>query len=170
MTSSNPAQLNQAVTLLRQKQMTVSFAESCTGGLLAASWTALAGISDVFNGGVVAYKNEVKVKVLGVHEEVLKEHGAVAEVTAILMAKGVRSVTDSGFGIGITGIAGPSGGSAQKPVGLVCFGLAGPGIEFSTQRVFSGHRNEIQEQACDFANQILLTALTSGDAGLQLLK
>jgi nicotinamide-nucleotide amidase len=111
---------------LRQRGETLAVAESCTGGGLGAALTAVPGASDVFFGGVIAYANAVKEGLLGVPPELLAEHGAVSEPVAIAMAEGVRRRIGSDWALSLTGIAGPGGGSAAKPVGLVHLGLAGP--------------------------------------------
>ena len=107
------------VIALKDKGITVATAESCTGGGVASRITEISGCSEVFQCGVVAYANEVKVKLLGVSSNTLRTHGAVSKEVAEEMAKGIRKVSGSDIGIGITGIAGPSGGSEEKPVGLV---------------------------------------------------
>ena len=112
---------------LRQRGETLAVAESCTGGGLGAALAAVPGASDVFLGGVIAYANAVKEGLLGVPPELLAEHGAVSDPVAIAMAEGVRRRTGSDWALSVTGIAGPGGGSAAKPVGLVHLGLAGPG-------------------------------------------
>jgi nicotinamide-nucleotide amidase len=112
---------------LRRAGATVATAESCTGGLLAERLTRTAGSSDIFVGGVVAYSNEVKVALLGVPRATLDEHGAVSQPVAEAMARGVREQLGSTFGVAITGVAGPGGGSEEKPVGTVHVALAGPG-------------------------------------------
>ena len=112
---------------LRQRGETLAVAESCTGGGLGAALAAVPGASDVFLGGVIAYANAMKEGLLGVPPELLAEHGAVSDPVAIAMAEGVRRRTGSDWALSVTGIAGPGGGSAAKPVGLVHLGLAGPG-------------------------------------------
>lgn len=110
--------------LLRRSGRSVAVAESCTGGLLGERISAVPGASDYFRGGVVAYANEVKTAQLGVPAEMLEEHGAVSEAVAVAMAQGVRERFDADFGLSTTGISGPTGGSEEKPVGLVWVGVA----------------------------------------------
>ncbi|MBR5252261.1 MAG: competence/damage-inducible protein A [Clostridia bacterium] len=109
---------------LRKNGMTFAAAESCTAGMIASRIGDIPGASDVLLGGVVSYANEVKENVLGVPHEVLVNHGAVSEECAKYMAEGVRRVTGAGISVSVTGIAGPDGGSKEKPVGMVCFGVA----------------------------------------------
>lgn len=115
------------IAKLREKNLTVSFAESCTGGFLAKRITDIPGSSDVFPGGVVSYSNELKMKFLGVSSDTLDAFGAVSMQTAREMALGICKQTGSDIGVGITGIAGPGGGSPEKPVGLVFVGICVPG-------------------------------------------
>ncbi len=109
----------QVVKLLKEKNLKVAFAESCTGGLVSKLITDVSGSSSVFDGGVVSYSNEVKASVLGVEKEMLETYGAVSRPVAVEMAEGVRKLIKSDIGIGITGIAGPESDSTNKPVGLV---------------------------------------------------
>src|SRR5215213_2615311 len=111
--------VEQLAALAERRGLRLATAESCTGGSLSAAITDLAGVSSVFLGGVVSYANEVKEQLLGVPGEVLRVHGAVSEPTARAMAEGVCRVTGADLGFGITGVAGPGGGSDAKPVGLV---------------------------------------------------
>jgi nicotinamide-nucleotide amidase len=112
--------------LLRKQQQTLSVAESCTGGGLGSMLTSIAGSSDYFLGGVIAYDNRIKKQLLGVNNEDLNQYGAVSSIVAEQMAKGVKNSLKTDWGIGITGIAGPGGGTVEKPVGLVYIGLASP--------------------------------------------
>ena len=112
------------VDKLKEKGLTLSSAESCTGGLIAKSITDISGCSSVFYGGVVSYDNIVKMNVLGVKEETLREFGAVSGQTAKEMASGVKKACSTDIGISTTGIAGPSGGVPGKPVGTVYIGIA----------------------------------------------
>lgn len=140
---------------LRSKGLSLSVAESCTGGLVAHRITSVAGSSDYFLGGVVAYHNEVKEKLLGVTAPVLAEHGAVSEETARQMAAGVRRLFGSDLGVGITGVAGPGGATPAKPVGLVYIGLATIGTTDCEEHRFAGSRAEIKEQSARAALEIV---------------
>ena len=126
--------------LLRQRGQTLAVAESCTGGGLGAALAAVPGASDVFLGGVIAYANAVKQAVLGVPPELLEAHGAVSDPVAQAMAQGARRATGADWALAITGVAGPGGGTDQKPVGLVHIAVAGPdrcvseGIRFGSSR------------------------------------
>ncbi|MCP9927374.1 competence/damage-inducible protein A [Cyanobium sp. CH-040] len=126
--------------LLRQRDETVAVAESCTGGGIGAALAAVPGASDAFLGGVIAYANAVKQGVLGVSETSLAVHGAVSDPVALAMAEGVLRLTGATWGIAVTGIAGPGGGSAAKPVGLVHIAVAGPDGSRSEAARFSASR------------------------------
>ncbi|MBB4658937.1 nicotinamide-nucleotide amidohydrolase family protein [Parvularcula dongshanensis] len=137
----------------------VTTAESCTGGLIAAALTEVPGSSAVFGTGLVTYANEAKTALLGVPEPMLAANGAVSEEVARAMAEGALSRTGADLGVAVTGIAGPSGGSAEKPVGLVWFGLAGLGPTITAQHVFGGDRSHVRAQARDEALRLLLSRL-----------
>jgi len=130
---------------LRARGETVAAAESCTGGLLGARLTARPGSSEYVLGGVVAYANDVKRAVLGVPEDLLAAHGAVSEEVAAAMAEGVRHVTGATWGLSVTGVAGPSGGSPEKPVGLVEIGCAGPSGVRVVESRFPGDRESVRD-------------------------
>ena len=141
--------------LLRKAGATLTVAESCTGGLLAERMTRVAGSSDYFLGGAVTYTNELKTQVLGVPEEMLREHGAVSEPVARTMAESVRRIFGSDYGAGITGVAGPGGGSEAKPVGTVHIAVAGPnGVDHRRIR-FPGDRERVRAQSAQFALDML---------------
>ncbi|MCH5325223.1 MAG: CinA family protein [Eubacterium sp.] len=112
------------VQLLVKENKKLSTAESCTGGLISAAVTAVSGSSSVFDLGICTYANSAKEKYLGVPAQVLKEHGAVSETTARLMAAGIRAAAASDIGVSVTGIAGPTGGTPDKPVGTVYVGIS----------------------------------------------
>jgi PncC family amidohydrolase len=132
--------------------LTLGLAESCTGGRVASAITAVSGASAVFLGAVVAYANSVKQRVLGVEARIIEEHGAVSEQCAQAMSRGARKALGGDWAIAVTGIAGPGGGSAEKPVGLVYFAWAGPeAASQSARQHFSGTREEVQLQAVCFA-------------------
>ena len=124
---------------------TLAVAESCTGGLMSAHITDVPGASEVFLGGVVSYSNEAKENMIDVPHELLVEHGAVSEEVARAMAEGVRSRFGSDWGASITGIAGPTGGTEEKPVGLVHWAVAGPAGIWAKHRVFLGDRPIVRE-------------------------
>lgn len=134
--------------------------ESCTGGWLAQSVTAIAGSSAWFDRGFVTYSNAAKVDMLGVPETTLDRHGAVSEATARAMAQGALAHSRADWAVAITGIAGPSGGSEEKPVGTVCFAWAGrdAGCEAST-RHFAGGRAAVREQSVEYALTSLLARI-----------
>lgn len=147
--------LQALIEKLRAREYSVSFAESCTGGLLSATMAAVPGVSDIFMGSVVTYSNFAKMEMLGVSENVLKSEGAVSASVARQMAQGVRARLKTKCSIAITGIAGPNGGSPEKPVGTVWFAVSGPGVEVTDVKLFSGDRVEIQKQAVEFAYKML---------------
>ena len=133
--------------------LTLGAAESCTGGMICEMVTGTPGASAVFLGGVVSYANEVKINVLGVSPQVLAQKGAVCEDVAGMMADGVRRATGCAIGISTTGIAGPGGGTPEKPVGTVCFGISSDKGTRTYTRHFGcdRERDEIRRMASDFA-------------------
>ncbi|UTF53552.1 CinA family protein [Natronosalvus rutilus] len=153
---------------LRERGDTLAVAESCTGGLLGGAITAVPGSSDYFDSGHVVYAYDAKRRHLGVSRESLDEHGAVSEPVALEMARGVRDVTDATWGLSITGVAGPSGGTAETPVGTVYVGVAyaGPwGTETSfamaTRHQFDGDRHDVRMQTVRTALERLQAVLES---------
>lgn len=141
--------------LLRKAGATLTVAESCTGGLLAERLTRVAGSSDYFLGGAVTYTNELKTQVLGIPAEMIAEHGAVSEPVARAMAEGVRRAFHSDWGAGITGVAGPGGGSEAKPVGTVHIAVAGPGRTEHHKVRFPGDRERVRAQSAQLALDLL---------------
>ena len=137
--------------ILCAKGYTISCAESCTGGLLTSTLTDVPGSSAYVMGSVVSYSNDVKSRILHVAEETLAAHGAVSPETARAMAEGVRDLMQTDVGVGITGIAGPGGGSPEKPVGLVYIAVSTLGKTSVEKNVFSGVRAEIKRAAVNKA-------------------
>jgi nicotinamide-nucleotide amidase len=148
------------LTLAREHGYTLATAESCTGGLVAGRLTAIPGSSDVFRGAVVAYADDVKAAELGVPEPVLREHGAVSPETAQAMAEGARLRLAADVAVSITGIAGPDGGSEEKPVGLVYLHVAGPEGEEARRIDLPGDREMIRGRATTAALHLLRRHLT----------
>ena len=151
----------QLAAALLARQQTLATAESCTGGLVGAALTNLPGSSAWYLGGVVAYANELKIRLLGVPAAVLAAHGAVSLETARAMAAGARAATGADFAGAITGIAGPAGGTPEKPVGLVYIGVAAPHGTATFKHHFSGSRAEIRQAATEAALRHLLEAVES---------
>ncbi len=147
------------VTRLAARRERVAVAESCTGGLAAELVTSVPGASNVFDLGVVVYANTMKTAVLGVPAAVLETHGAVSEPVARALAEGVRKVADAHWGIGITGIAGPSGGTVEKPVGTVHLALAGPAGTEHVRQLYRGDRERVRRVAAFDALNMLRLAL-----------
>ncbi|MBE5902663.1 CinA family protein [Pseudobutyrivibrio sp.] len=143
------------VDRLASMNMTVATAESCTGGLIASSIVDIAGASDCFNEGYITYSNEAKMRNLSVKESTLMQYGAVSTQTAKEMAMGVRKKAHADFGIASTGIAGPGGGSPEKPVGLVYIACAYDDKCQVRQLNLSGDRSQVRHQAADEALQLL---------------
>ena len=144
---------------LSELGLTISVAESFTGGMIAHVITNAPGSSIYFQGGVIAYANEVKMDILGVAEQTLIDHGAVSRETVLEMARGVRKALDTDIGISSSGIAGPDGGSPEKPVGLAWIGLSGTDTEYAEKFLFVGNRLQIKEQAVQTAIERLIDLL-----------
>ncbi len=142
---------------LRQRGWTLATAESCTGGLIAAALTHVAGSSDVVDCGLVTYSNEAKTRLLGVDSALIAAHGAVSRAVAAAMAEGALARSGAAIAISVTGIAGPGGGTAEKPVGLVWFGCACRGASTVTvHEVFAGERGDIRAAAVARGFELLL--------------
>lgn len=150
--------------LLAAKGYTIAVAESCTAGMVAARLTDVPGSSAYFMGGIVAYDNKVKEKILGVQTEILRDKGAVSPETAAAMAEGVRRLLCTDTGIGITGIAGPTGGTPEKPVGLVYIAVAVPGQTVVKKYNFPGRRFAVRQGAANAALK-MLRDLLENDGG-----
>ena len=145
--------------IFNKKNWTLAVAESCTGGLLSDIITDFPGSSKFFLGGVIAYSNQVKLDLLKVSSEMLRTNGAVSPEVALLMSLGIRNLLNSSVGVAITGIAGPDGGSEEKPVGLVYIAVTTPYVEVEERFDFSGTRREIKIQAAKTALELIIQAL-----------
>lgn len=144
---------------LRRRGMTAATAESCTGGLIAAALTHVAGSSDVVDRGFVTYSNAAKSELLGVPAELIALHGAVSEPVARSMARGALERSSADIAVSVTGVAGPGGGSAEKPVGTVWFGVARRGgAERTQRRVFEGDRGAVRLATVRHAFALILQA------------
>lgn len=146
--------------ILLKKNKTLAIAESCTGGLLAHCLTNISGSSAFFWLGLIAYDNQAKVKLLKISPVIIKKYGAVSFSVAKLMAQNVRKILNTSFGISITGIAGPSGGTKTKPVGLVFIAVASKQKVLTQQFHFKGPRLSVKKQAADKALEMLSLALS----------
>ena len=144
------------VRVLTEKKLTCATAESCTGGGVGYAITGVSGSSAVFWGGVISYDNSVKRDVLGVPENVLATKGAVSPECAAAMAEGARRLLKTDLAVALTGIAGPGGGTAEKPVGLVWFGLASPSSTATEMKIFPGEREAVRTAAIEYALCLLL--------------
>jgi len=161
----------EVVRLLTERGLTLAVAESCTGGLVGHRITGVPGSSACFRGGVIAYHNEVKAALLAVPEDLLEREGAVSEAVALAMARGVRERLGADLGLAVTGVAGPTGGTPEKPVGLVYVALS-PGANppsaeadaagaRSRRYLWSGDRWQNKERSAEAALQLLKEYLTS---------
>ena len=141
--------IDKVLDFLIENGITVATAESCTAGLISARIGDKSGVSEIFSEGFVTYSNEAKEKNLGVPKEILQNHGAVSEQTARAMAEGVCRVTGARLGLSATGIAGPTGGTHDKPVGLVYMGVCFDGETTVVKKIFSGTRSEVRAQTVE---------------------
>jgi nicotinamide-nucleotide amidase len=148
--------------ILTPVSQTLAVAESCTGGLMAKRITDSPGSSRYFRGGVIAYADQVKIELLDVEEEVLRQAGAVSEAVAAEMARGIANRLGTEVGVGITGIAGPNGGTTEKPVGTVWFAIASQGHVRTSRQVFGGDREAVRERAAQAALVLLYRVLAEG--------
>ena len=143
------------INTLKEKNQTITFAESCTGGRIASAFTAISGASSVLNGSVVSYANEIKSQWLKVKEQTLIEHGAVSKECVEEMLKGVLKMANADCAIAVSGIAGPTGGTDEKPVGTVYLGVSYKDKILIEHHLFEGDREAVQEQAKDTAIALL---------------
>jgi len=141
--------------------LTIGAVESATGGRISDRLTSIPGSSDYFRGSVIAYNNSLKITLVGVQEATIEEYGAVSEQTALEMAQGGRTLLGVDICISDTGIAGPAGATAQKPVGLFCFALAAENARLTRTRVFSGDRHQNKQAATETALRMLARYLST---------
>jgi PncC family amidohydrolase len=154
--------MSQAIRLaeaLVERRLTLATAESCTGGGLSHLLTSIPGSSGFFIGGIIAYQNEIKMRFLDVPSSTLAEHGAVSAPTASAMAEGCRDKFDTDIAVSITGIAGPGGGSLEKPVGLVYLAVAVERRTRVVEHTFPGNREQVREAAIAAALDLILDAI-----------
>ena len=151
----------EVAALLADKKITVAVAESCTGGALCQALTDIPGSSAWFDRGFITYSNQAKVEMLGVSSTLLEQYGAVSFETARAMVEGVHGRSQAELAIAITGIAGPGGGTAEKPVGTVFFGIGqkGQAVKIDKRR-FKGDRSEVRARSVEFVLKALLKTLT----------
>ena len=147
--------------LLTDQSLTLSVAESCTGGSLSALLTSISGSSTYFDRGYITYSNQAKMDMLDVDAEILERFGAVSEQTAFEMVNGVIQNSHSDIAVSITGIAGPTGGTVEKPVGMVCFGFCVKDKHFVKTQHFSGDRETVVANSVDFVIQTLVDELSA---------
>ena len=148
------------IILLKKKKLRISFAESCTGGLLSSTITSVSGSSKVFNLGLVAYSNQSKTKALRIPKNIIKKYGSVSEQVCLAMVKNVSKISKTNMSVSITGIAGPSGGSMRKPVGLVYVGIKkGNRVEVKKYLFKNKGRAYIQRAAVNKSLGLILSFL-----------
>ncbi len=149
----------QLTVILSEKELMLTTAESCTGGLLGKVFTDIAGSSAVYERGFITYANQAKIDMLGVERSQLLQHGAVSEEVAAAMASGAIQNSEAQVAMSTTGIAGPGGGTAEKPVGTVCFGWQVNGELHTSTQHFTGNRDQIRHEACIYVIKQTLQAL-----------
>lgn len=147
------------LSIMRRAGQTLAVAESCTGGMIAQRITSVPGSSEYFKLGLVPYSNDAKKMMLKISPQVLRKFGAVSEQVAIAMAQRVRRLADADWGISVTGIAGPSGATLVKPIGLVYVAAAGPDGVICKRHFFKGTRHNIRRKAADAALDLLIRDL-----------
>lgn len=159
-----PYELAQRIgVLLLQKKLKLATVESCTGGSLAKLVTDVPGASEWFDCGFITYSNESKIRSVNVPQDLITQNGAVSQKVALAMAKGALDVTSADIVISTTGIAGPDGGSQEKPVGTVCFGFATKENYFSTDKqLFDGDREKVREKSVTYSLECLRNYLETG--------
>jgi PncC family amidohydrolase len=150
--------------LLRRRGLRLAVAESCTGGLIGHRVTNIPGSSTYYMGSVTAYAYEAKVRLLGVRWETLEKYGAVSKETVLEMSRGVRKALAADIGIAVSGIAGPGGGTAEKPVGLTWIGLSAADVDEAWRFIWDGDRLQVKEHSAEQALQLLVDYLNAEDA------
>ena len=146
--------------------MRLAVAESCTGGLIGHLITNVAGSSTYYMGSVTAYAYEAKVRLLGVRWETLEKYGAVSQETVLEMARGVRRAMAADIGLSVSGIAGPGGGTPEKPVGLTWIGLSAPGVDEAWEHIWPGDRLSVKTQTAECALRLLIDFLSETPGSL----
>ncbi|MDD2654766.1 MAG: CinA family protein [Candidatus Omnitrophica bacterium] len=141
--------------LLRKQNKAISVAESCTGGLVSDRLTNIPGISTYFKAAIVAYRRTIKIKLLKIPSRIIAKNGTVSKPVAIMMARNIRRICETDIGLGVTGIAGPSGGTKEKPVGLVYIALATKNYEVARKLNFKGSRLAVKKQASSAVLKLL---------------
>jgi len=152
-------QTEKIIQTLTENKQTITFAESCTGGRIAAEFTAVSGASNVLHGSAVTYSNEIKHQWLGVDNDILENFGAVSRECVSQMLDGIIKMADADYAIAVSGIAGPTGGTELKPVGTVYIGIKTPFGSEVYHCLFHGDREEVQEQSVVFAIEKLAAAI-----------
>ena len=148
------------IKLLTKKKLNISFAESCTGGLLASSITSISGASKIFNLGLVTYSNKAKINVLKINKNIIKRYGAVSHECCVAMVNNLSKISKANINVSITGIAGPNGGTKQKPVGLVYIGIKkGNKIQINKCQFKSKKRSVIQKSTVEKALDLVIRAV-----------
>ncbi len=158
---NNESPETQVGKFLKELGFLLAVAESCTGGLISHCITNIPGSSTYFIGGVTVYSNEAKMKLLGVDRNTLDKYGAVSQQTVLEMARGVRQLLQADIGLSISGIAGPDGGSPEKPVGLTWIALSAEGYEHAWSYIWQGDRLQVKEQSANQALMLVLEFLKS---------
>ena len=160
MSLKNEEILEKISIILKEKGLKIATAESCTGGLISHSFTNISGSSEYFDRGIVSYSNKAKTELLDVSEDILNKYGAVSEKVAKAMSEGIRKKSNVDIGIATTGIAGPTGGTKEKPVGLVFISISTINNTIVKRFHFSGNRLENKESTCKAALETLLKLIT----------
>jgi len=151
--------INILANLLIDNKLKISIAESCTGGSLASLLTKIPGASNYFDRAYIVYSNQAKIEVLNVGAEKIDKFGAVSDIVALEMARGVLKNTNADIVVSITGVAGPTGGSKDKPVGMVCFAFIFKGIETTHIKFFKGSRDDVISKSLDFVLTNIISLL-----------